>query len=125
MVGFINTGSVSVTFVPFFEVGPGQGAGVRGQGAVRTDQTSAEPSVELDRAIALRVAHALAELRVPILRTLEVVVREGHVTLRGRVRSYYERQLARANAKRVPGVVSVSEEITIVEPVTVVGGRRS
>ncbi|MCE9604409.1 MAG: BON domain-containing protein [Planctomycetia bacterium] len=109
MVGFTNT--VSVTFVPFFEVPP---AAALPPIEVASDSEDATPNAS-DRAIALRVAHALAELHVPILRTLEIAVRAGNVTLRGRVRSYYERQLAHANAKRVPGVVKVIEEITIAE----------
>ncbi|MGC3967554.1 MAG: BON domain-containing protein [Pirellulales bacterium] len=66
-----------------------------------------------DKLIALRVAHALAETHVPILRTLQVEVHDGAVTLRGRVRNYYERQLAHVRAKRVPNVRHVTEDISV------------
>jgi osmotically-inducible protein OsmY len=71
------------------------------------------PQHSADRILALRVAHALAETHVPILRTLKIEVRDGAVTLRGRVRNYYERQLAHVRAKRVPDVRRVTEEITV------------
>lgn len=130
MVGFSNNAAMTnsalinsalinstVTFVPFFASDS------------KATPVGANPSVdeppgttrlafefdrpETDRAIALKVAHALAALQVPILRTLEVSVHEGHVTLRGRVRTYYERQLANAHAKRTPGVRSVRGDISV------------
>lgn len=107
----------TVTFVPFFATA----ADTTSPGAI---PTGAEPPgtsrlgadvdrPETDRVIALKVAHALAALEVPILRTLEVSVHEGHVTLRGRVRTYYERQLANAHARRTAGVRSVRGEISV------------
>ncbi|MBA4019931.1 MAG: hypothetical protein C0483_22420 [Pirellula sp.] len=68
-----------------------------------------------DRLLSLRVAHALAETDVPILRTLDVATNEGVVVLRGRVRNYYERQLAYVRARRVPGVRRVTDEITVAQ----------
>jgi len=122
MVGLTNP--ATVTFVPFFApapasllVRPEQPTTARAE----LDHAQVGQAVperigrESDRIVALRVAHALAELQVPILRTLEISVVEGHVTLRGRVRTYYERQLAHAHARRTPGVVTVRGEISVAE----------
>lgn len=120
MVGFNNNATVTnstltnstVTFVPFFATAPGSDpTGDEPPGTSRLGAESGRP--ETDRVIALKVAHALAALEVPILRTLEVSVHEGHVTLRGRVRTYYERQLAHSHAKRTAGVKSVRVEISV------------
>lgn len=127
MVGLTN--HATVTFVPFFApapasplVRPEQPATARAEldhaevgQAVPERGVSDRAGRESDRIVALRVAHALAELQVPILRTLEISVHEGHVTLRGRVRTYYERQLAHAHARRTPGVVKVRGELTVAE----------
>lgn len=110
MVGFSDT--ATVTFVPFFG-SPDSQTDSRPQARERRSTEPEPQRPDTDRVVALRVAHALAETQVPILRTLEVRVRDGHVTLRGRVRSYYERQLAHARAKRTAGVVKVSEEISV------------
>lgn len=101
MVGFSDT--ATVTFVPFFAVPP------------TTPSADERVVPDTDRVTALRVAHALAALEVPILRTLEVSVHDGHVTLRGRVRNYYERQLAHAHAKRTAGVKRVTAQISIAD----------
>jgi hypothetical protein len=120
MVSFSNNAAVTnstVTFVPFFAALPNNAVA---NDAVPADEPGRPARLgpesdrpETDRAIALKVAHALAALQVPILRTLEVSVDEGHVTLRGRVRTYYERQLANAHAKRTPGVRSVRGDILV------------
>jgi hypothetical protein len=126
VVSFSNNATVTnsavtnstVTFVPFFAALPNDAVADDAAPAaeelgrpVRLGVESDRP--ETDRAIALKVAHALAALQVPILRTLEVSVHEGNVTLRGRVRTYYERQLANTHAKRTPGVRSVRGEISV------------
>jgi osmotically-inducible protein OsmY len=74
------------------------------------------PSAESDTLLARRVRQTLAELHVPILRTLDVSAVDGVVALRGRVRSYYERQLAHANVRRIAGVEKLIEEITVADP---------
>jgi len=115
MVGFSD--NATVTFVPFFATAPDtRQTAATTEDAVPpgTTRLGHEPDrPETDRVIALQVAHALAALEVPILRTLEVSVHEGHVTLRGRVRTYYERQLANAHARRTAGVRSVRGEISV------------
>ena len=111
MVSFNN--HATVTFVPFFAPAPSTGAPVIEEppGSERLAAEAERP--ETDRVIALKVAHALAALEVPILRTLEVSVRDGHVTLRGRVRTYLERQLATVHARRTVGVKGIRNEISI------------
>jgi len=75
----------------------------------------------LDRQLALRVSYALSALQLPILQTLHIEVRDGVVVLRGRVRNYYERQLAYTHAKRVPGVRAVKGEVSVVDPAAGIG----
>jgi len=121
MVGFSNNATVTnstVTFVPFFAALPNDAvandaapAAEEPAGPVRLGTELGRP--ETDRVVALKVAHALAALQVPILRTLEVSVHEGHVTLRGRVRTYYERQLATVHARRTGGVKGIRSEISV------------
>jgi hypothetical protein len=116
MVGFSNNAAMTnsavtnstVTFVPFFAAAPSD---AEPEGPARLVSESERP--ETDRVIALKVAHTLAALEVPILRTLEVSVDEGYVTLRGRVRTYYERQLATVYAKRTSGVKGIRSEISV------------
>jgi osmotically-inducible protein OsmY len=71
---------------------------------------------ETDALLVRRVRQTLADLHVPILRTLDVSAADGVVTLRGRVRTYYERQLAHAHAKRIAGVAELIEQITVADP---------
>ena len=47
-----------------------------------------------DRDLERRIAHRLAETNRPGLRRLAVKVSGGHVTLRGSVASFYEKQVA-------------------------------
>jgi osmotically-inducible protein OsmY len=82
---------------------------------IAPDATFRFPS-ESDAKLVRRVRQTLADLHVPILRTLDVSAADGVVTLRGRVRTYYERQLAHAGVKRIPGVASLVEEITVADP---------
>ena len=47
-----------------------------------------------DRDLERRITHRLAETNRPGLRRLDVNVSGGHVTLRGLVASFYEKQVA-------------------------------
>jgi len=47
-----------------------------------------------DRDLERRITHQLAETNRPGLKRLAVKVHGGHVTLRGRVTSFYEKQIA-------------------------------
>jgi osmotically-inducible protein OsmY len=62
---------------------------------------------ELERNVRLYLVHAGHR---PV-RTLEVEAHDGVVTLRGRVPSFYARQLAIACARRVAGVRTVVDQI--------------
>jgi hypothetical protein len=60
-----------------------------------------------------QVVAALEQLHIPSLRHLAVSAREGVVTLRGSVGSFYEHQLAHAQVNRTQGVERVVGEITV------------
>jgi osmotically-inducible protein OsmY len=63
--------------------------------------------------LAQRVVSALAatgRLRLP---ELDVSASDGEVTLRGRVPSYYQKQVAQTAALHVPGVRGVHNELDV------------
>lgn len=62
-----------------------------------------------------RVVNFLATKNRPGLRLLEVEVNGDVVILRGRVRSYYEKQLAGHLCERVAGVLRVMDDIDVVD----------
>ncbi len=62
---------------------------------------------ETDRDLERRVTAFLADRNIPALRRLGVRSHRGVVTLRGRVRTFYEKQLSGQSARRVAGVVDV------------------
>ncbi|HVA45915.1 MAG TPA: BON domain-containing protein [Pirellulales bacterium] len=66
-----------------------------------------------DRDLERRVVNFLAERHVPGLRHLEVEAQNGTVTLRGRVHSFYEKQLCQAVCRRVAGVVRYIDAIDV------------
>src|SRR5688572_29631532 len=78
--------------------------------------SSLKPFLDADRELARRVTNFLAGQHVPALRAIQVEVRNGAVTLRGRVRTYYEKQLSHHSAKRVAGVHQVINEIEVAWP---------
>jgi osmotically-inducible protein OsmY len=47
------------------------------------------------------------------LRTVEVCARDGHVVLRGRVPSYYLKQVAQEVALAMPGVLQLRNELDV------------
>lgn len=61
-----------------------------------------------------RVENFLAGRNLPGLRHLDVEVTGGVVTLKGRVRSFYEKQLANHCCRRVAGVHEVVDGIDVV-----------
>jgi osmotically-inducible protein OsmY len=67
-----------------------------------------------DRDLERRVVNYLAERHVPGLRHLEVEAHNGTVTLRGRVFSFYEKQLCQAVCRRVAGVVRYNDAVDVV-----------
>ena len=66
-----------------------------------------------DRDLQRRVVAYLAGRHVPSLRNLQVEVLNGRVTLRGRVRTFYEKQLGQHSARRVAGVVQLVDAIDV------------
>lgn len=80
---------------------------------------------EADRDLERRIMSYLARRHVPGLRQLEVVANNGTVTLRGQVRSFYEKQLSQHCCRRVAGVLKLIDAIDVVslsnvQPVAVV-----
>ena len=69
-----------------------------------------------DADLAQRVRLYLARVGHRTVENLKVEVHDGIVTLRGRVPSYYTRQLAIACAQRVAGVREVNDQIRALDP---------
>jgi len=78
-------------------------------------RTALEPTPKsaADSQLERRVVDTLTALHVPALRSLHIHAQEGVVMLSGRVRSYYEKQLANTRARNVSGVVAVSDAIVV------------
>ena len=68
---------------------------------------------ENDRELERRVIGFLVQCRIPSLRRIVVEVREGIVTLHGRVQSFYQRQLCLNCCQRVAGVVKLVDLIEV------------
>ncbi len=71
------------------------------------------PSIGADRDLERRVSNFLAARHLPTLRRLEVAADNGIVTLRGRVHSFYEKQLCQCACRRVAGVVNMVDAIVV------------
>jgi osmotically-inducible protein OsmY len=69
-----------------------------------------------DRELERRVVATLVARNFPGLRRLHVTADRGEVTIAGRVRSFYEKQLAQHVARRVAGVIRLVDAIQVVEP---------
>ena len=82
-------------------------------------KTRSTPRLSLDESLpkqddlALRVRNFLDGRNIPGLRRLGVTVAAGQVTLYGRVRTFYEKQLAIHCCQRVAGVVHVIDAIEV------------
>jgi hypothetical protein len=72
--------------------------------------------LEVDQLLARRVSNFLAGQHMPALRAITVEARNGAVTLRGNVRTFFEKQLSHHSAKRVAGVKQVIDEIEVAWP---------
>lgn len=70
-------------------------------------------SEQADRDLERRVVSFLVERHVPGLRHIDVEAHNGIVTLRGRVHSFYEKQLCQAVCRRVAGVVRFIDAIDV------------
>lgn len=82
----------------------------RTDGLAATEESSDSEARELER----RVKNFLAQRSIPGLRRLTVEVDGNSVLLRGRVRSYYEKQLAVNCCQRVAGVLNVIDWIEVI-----------
>jgi osmotically-inducible protein OsmY len=81
-------------------------------------------SSDADRDVERRVISYLVGRHVPGLRQISVHAHCGVVTLRGRVHSFYEKQLGQQVAQRVAGVVRLVDRIEVtpaLNPVAVLG----
>ena len=77
---------------------------------------SLNPFLDVDRELARRVTNYLAGQHIPALRAIEVEALNGAVTLRGTVKTFYEKQLTHHSASRVAGVRQVIDEIQVTWP---------
>lgn len=68
---------------------------------------------DADHELARRVASSLTHHHVPSLRRLEVSAAGGVVTLRGRVHSFYEKQLSQHCCRHVPGVLRLIDAVEV------------
>jgi osmotically-inducible protein OsmY len=66
-----------------------------------------------DRELERRVVNYLSGRHVPGLRRLEVEARNGTVTVRGQVHSFYEKQLCQDCCRRVAGVVKLVDAVEV------------
>lgn len=72
------------------------------------------PADDADRDLERRITNYLARRHLPGLRQLEVKANNGTVTLRGQVRSFYEKQLSQHCCRRVAGVLKLIDAIDVV-----------
>ena len=66
-----------------------------------------------DHDLAARVQAFLTAQHVPSLRRLNVEARQGTITLRGRVRNFYEKQLFQQCRRRVAGVQQLIDQVVV------------
>jgi osmotically-inducible protein OsmY len=71
-------------------------------------------SNDADRDLERRIVNYLARRHLPGLRQLEVRANNGTVTLRGQVRSFYEKQLGQHCCQRVAGVRKLVDAIDVI-----------
>ena len=73
------------------------------------------PSLQTDGDLERRVTQFLHDRRVPGLRQISVAADCGTVTVRGRVTSFYEKQLCHHICRRVAGVIRLIDEVSVLE----------
>lgn len=88
-------------------------------GRVPTDQANPTNIESPDKLLLARVNRALAASPYLPLRTLTCYVHEGVLTLRGRVPTFYCKQLAQSLVSALEGVEEVNNQLEVVGP-----GRR-
>ena len=90
-------------------------AGDRAQGAVTADQQKENPT---DRALTQKIRQALVHDKTlsTYAHNVKIVSQDGHVTLKGPVRSDEEVKSVEAAATKVAGAGHVSNELTVAPP---------
>ncbi len=83
--------------------------------SIRATALRPTQSVE-DHCLAERVVNALRASRYGALRIVRVSVSAGVVILRGRVSSYYLKQVVQATAMAVPGAQEICNGLDVVQP---------
>lgn len=78
-----------------------------------SDSSNSEGMHLRDAELRTRVLHFLADSNMPGLRHLQVAAANGTVTLSGRVRTYYEKQLSQQRCRRVAGVVQLVDNVVV------------
>jgi osmotically-inducible protein OsmY len=68
---------------------------------------------DADRDLERRVVSFLRGRHMPGLRHIQVEARDGIVTLRGRVSSFYEKQVSQLCCQRVAGVLKLVDGIVV------------
>jgi osmotically-inducible protein OsmY len=66
-----------------------------------------------DRDLERRIRHFLTDKNYAALGGVDIRAQKGMVTLRGRVTSFYEKQLAISCARRVAGVIGLNDELEV------------
>lgn len=66
-----------------------------------------------DHDLKRRVCDYLSERSVPALRRVAVEARQGQITFRGRVGTFYEKQLLLNCYHAVPGVVCIVDHVAV------------
>jgi len=70
-------------------------------------------AVYRDGDIALRVEDFLSRQHFPSFQNLDLEVSQGTLTVRGQVKSFYEKQIAMSICQHVPGVLQFVDEIAV------------
>lgn len=76
-----------------------------------------------DRELERRVINYLARQHFPQLQTIKVHAHEGVVVIRGRVNSFYERQMCIHCCQRVAGVVQLKDQVEVHKKTGTAAGR--
>lgn len=74
----------------------------------------AEEFVDSDYQLLEKVANRLADNNFPSLKSLEITVDKGRLTLSGNVRTFHEKQIAICLSRRVDGVFGLVDQIEVI-----------
>jgi osmotically-inducible protein OsmY len=86
------------------------------EGTPAVDAATLAAQCLTDLLLAEQVERALRATGHAPLRAIEVTACGGVVILRGRVHSYYLKQLAQAAARAVPGVQELRNDLEVIRP---------